>query len=164
MTSLEKILFDLSWIPYNNHFSQSRIILTYPENVIFTAQFMKHVSSLDVYNRYPYAEKINVSHFAPIRWEKTIIAFDRDLQLIFAPDPVQQLIRLERRLQYKEAADKLFGPFRFFPSFEVFNYQWLGILWILFFCSMNWLFAKRYKGYSLALSSNALTSPKQPDP
>ena len=164
MASLEKILFDSSWIPYNNHFSQSRIILAYPENVVFTAQFIKHVSSLDVYKHYPYAEKINLSDFKLIPWKETIIAFDRDLQLIFAPDPVRQLIRLERRLQYKEATGKLFTPFRFFPFFEVFRYQWLGVLWILFFYSMNWLIAKRYKGYSLALSSNSSTSPKGSDP
>ena len=163
MASLKEILFRSPWIPYNNHFIQSRITLAYPENVIFTAQFIKYLSSLDVYKEYPYAEKMNVLPLKRVNWEKTVIVFDRDLQLILAPYSVQELIRLDRRLHYKEAAQTIFTPFRFFPSLEIFRYSWLGIVFILVLGVLNWLISKLYNDYSLALSSTTLNVPQESD-
>lgn len=164
MSSLEQVLFHSPWIPYNNKFIQSRITLTYPENIIFTAQFLKHVISLDVYKKYPYAEKMTLSDFAKVDWNKAIIVIDKNLQLIFAPDPVHQLVRLDRRLNYQEAFATIFGPFRFFPFLEVFQYQWLGIVLIFFFYGLSWLIAKRYKSHSVALSNKSLNDLEAPDP
>lgn len=160
MSTLSHILFDSPWIPYNTKFIQSRITLTYPENVIFTAQMIKHVTQLDIYKDYPYAENIRDIEFDAVDWTQTLIVFDRDLQLLFAPDPVYQLVRLDRRLQYREARTTIFGPFRFLPVLEVFRYQWLGVFLIFFFYAASWLIAIRYKGYSLALSNK----PSKPSP
>lgn len=156
MSSLEHVLFHSPWIPYNNKFIRSRITLTYPENVIFAAQLLKHVAGLDVYKKYPYAEKVKVSEFAQVDWHKAIIVIDNNLQLIFAPDPVHQLVRLDRKLNYKEAAATIFGPFRFFSAFEVFQYQWLGVALIFLFYGLSWLVAKRYKDRSVVLSNKPL--------
>lgn len=161
MSTIEYILFQSPWIPYNNQFIRSRITLTYPENVIFTAQLLKYVMNSDIYKKFPYAEKINPSVFETVNWTKAIIVFDSDLQLKVAPDPVFQLVQLDRRLKYKDAAATIFGPFRFFPYFELFQLQWLGILLILIFFSLIWLIARRYKVQSLALSSKALADSKE---
>lgn len=158
MSSLQHILIHSPWIPYNTKFIQSRITLTYPENVIFTAQLVKHVSQLDVYNVYPYAEKINLSDLEHVEWTKTLIVFDRNLQLLFAPDPVNELVRLDRRLHYREAMATIFNPFRFLPFLEVFRYQWLGVFLIFFFYTANRLIGARYTNYSLALSNKTLKS------
>lgn len=164
MSTLEQVLFHSPWIPYNNKFIQSRITLTYPENIIFTAQYLKHVIDLDIYKKYPYAQKMNPSDFAQVDWERAIIVIDHNLNLVFAPDPVHQLVRLDRRLHYQEASATIFGPFRFFPFLEIFQYQWLGIVLIFFFYSLHWLVATRYKGHSVALSSKPLDDSKEPHP
>lgn len=154
MSSLEQVLFSTPWITYNNKFIQSRITLTYPENVIFTAQFVKHVSALNVYNEYPYAERLNVWTLGQLDWTKTLIVFNRDLQLLFAPEPVHELIQLDRRLHYREAFAAIFEPFRFFPSLELHRYQWVGFCLILFLNFFwHWSTSTRYKEYSLVLSN-----------
>lgn len=165
MSSLEQVLFHSPWIPYNNKFIHSRITLTYPENVIFTAQLLKHVGTLDVYKKYPHAEKINVSEFAAVDWTKAIVVIDRDLQLVYAPDPVHRLVRLDRKLHYREASATVFGPFRFLPSsLEVFRYQWIGVVLIVFCYGLSWLIARRYRGRSVALSNTALNDSEEPRP
>lgn len=164
MSTLEQVLFHSPWIPYNNKFIQSRITLTYPENIIFTAQLLKRVVGLDVYQKYPYAEKMNPSDFAKVDWSKAIIVIDSNLQLVFAPDPVHRLVRLDRRLHYREASATVFGPFRFFPFFEVFRYQWLGLFLIFFFYGLSWLVSKRYTGRSVALSSKPSNDSEEPGP
>lgn len=163
MSSLQHILFHSPWIPYNTKFIHSRISLTYPENVIFTAQLMKYLSQLDIYKSHPYAEKIKINDFQHIDWTKTLIVFNRDLQLLFAPDPVQKLVRLDRRLHYKEASATIFGPFRFLPFLEVFRYQWLGIFLMFVFYTANWLIVTQYKGYSVALSNKTLKHSRDRD-
>lgn len=156
MSSLQHLLLHSPWIPYNTKFIQSRITLTYPENVIFTAQLVKHISQLDIYKVYPYAEKMNLMDLEHVEWTKTLIVLDRHLQLLFAPDPVYQLVRLDRRLHYREAMTTIFNPFRFLPFFEVFRHQWLGVCLLFFFYTVNCLIGARYTGYSLALSNKPL--------
>lgn len=162
MSSLEHILFRSPWVPYNNQFIQSRITLTYPENVIFTAQFLKHLSQLNVYKDYPYAERFDYYGFEQIDWKRALIIFDRDLRLVFAPDLVYQLVQLDRRLHFREAAAAIFSPFRFFPAFEVFRHQWVGIFAIFLLYALNWLVSKRGRDYYLVLSSKPLA--RSPDP
>lgn len=164
MSSLEQVLFHSPWIPYNNKFIHSRITLTYPENIIFSAQLLKHVANLKVYEKYPHAEKVNVSEFAAVDWTKAIIVIDHNLQLVYAPDPVYRLVRLDRKLNYREASATIFGPFRFLPSLEVFHYQWIGVFLIVFFYGLSWLIARRYKGRSVVLSNKTLNDSEGPRP
>lgn len=164
MSSLQQILIHSPWIPYNTKLIQSRLTLTYPENVILTAQLVKHISQLDVYKKYPYAENIRLIDLDTVDWTQTLIVLDRDLQLLFAPDPVYQLVRLDRRLHYREAMATIFNPFRFLTVFEVFQYPWLGVLLIFLVYAVNRLIAARYTGYSLALSSKPLKPSTSPNP
>lgn len=160
--SLEHILFQFPWISYNDNFLKSRIILTYPKNVIFTAQFLKHVMESDVYKKYPHAEKMDVTTFQDVDWINTVVIFNNNLDLILAPDPVHRLVRLSRRLQYKDAVTAIFGPFRLFPVLELFRFQVLGILLIIFYYGITKFYAIRYKVHSLVLSSKTLTDSKDP--
>lgn len=160
MPSLEQVLFRSPWIPYNNKFIQSRIVLTYPENIIFTAQFVKHLSELPVYRAYPYAEKMDLYALGRIDWTKALIVFNRDLQLLFAPEPVQELVRLDRRLHYREAATAVLEPFRLSP-FQLLRHQWLGLVLLLLAYGLSWLASARYIDHSLALSSTSGGPPKE---
>lgn len=162
MSSLEHILFRSPWVPYNNQFIQSRITLTYPENVIFTAQFLKHLSQLSVYKEYPYAERLDYYDLSQVDWKNTLIMLDRDLRLVFAPDRVHELVRLDRRLHFREAAAAIFNPFRFFPALEVFRHQWVGIFALFLLYALNWLVSRRGKDYSLVLSSKTSSRPADP--
>lgn len=164
MSVLKHVLFHSPWVPYNNKFIQSRLVLTYPENVIFTAQFIKHLSNLSVYTEYPYAERMHLWDLDQIDWSKTLIVFDRDLQLLFAPEQIEQLVRLDRRLHHREAAAAILEPFQFLPSLALFQYQWLGLLLIfVLHYSTSWLTATRYKAYSLALSNKPSARSRDPD-
>ena len=156
--SLKQILFQSPWIPYNDRFLQSRITLTYPENVIFAAQFLKHVMESDVYKKYPHAEKFDVSAFQRVDWKNAIIVFDNELHLILAPDPIHQLVRLDRRLQYKQAVSEIFGSFRFLPFLESFRYLGIGVFIILIFYGLRWLYGLRYKTGLLILSKKTVIS------
>lgn len=164
MSALEHVLFRSPWVPYNNQFIQSRIVLTYPENVIFTAQFIKHLSTLSVYSEYPYAERMDLWNLDQIDWNKSIIVFNRDMQLLFAPEQIEQLVRLDRRLHHREAAATILEPFQFLPFLALFQYQWLGLLLIFALAyAASWLTAPRYKDYSLALSSKPAGRSTNPD-
>lgn len=155
-SSLKHVLFRSPWIPYNTKFIQSRIVLTYPENAIFTAQYAQHLAQLDVYRAYPYAEKMDLRALDRIDWTKALIVFNRDLQLLFAPEPVQELVRLDRRLHYREAEAAVLEPFRFWPLFRVFRRQWLGLLLLFFvYGSTCWLVSARYTSRSWARSNTA---------
>lgn len=132
MSSLNAILHQTPWIPYNDTFYHSRMILTFPKNVIFTAQLLSHVQSLPVYKQYPHAERFEAKWLQNVDWKQSMIVFDDNSHVVMAPEPVMDLIQLDRRLQYKEAADGIFGSFR--PMFL--KKQWLWILglvlgWIL---------------------------------
>lgn len=163
--SVEHVLLQSPWISYNDKFFKSRITLTYPENVIFVAQFLKHVSESEVYKKYPYAEKMEPAAFQKVDWKNAIIVFDNDLQLILAPDPVHQLVRLNRRLQYKDAATNIFGFLRVSPFMESFRFQGWVIFLVLFFYGVAWIHAARYRVRSLVLPNKISTESKgSPNP
>lgn len=141
---MEKVvLVDKPWIQYLETARQhpdDTWILFYPENVIFTAQYLIH--HLDfvqnhVYNRYPDAEKFNLEVLNDIEWKKVVFVFDgSSYTLISAPDPIQNLINLDRRLRYEEARDRIFGGFRLFPFLEFFSLRWFLLL-----CVFSWIFS-----------------------
>lgn len=142
--SLERVLFQNPWIQYNNTFLRSRLILQYPQNIIFTAQLLDEVTKLKVYTKYPYAEQMNVSDLQTIKWETAIIVFNHDLQLVMAPKAVQRLISLDRRLNYQDAASIIFGPFRW-PFVQLFKRQSIGIFFIVAIYAVIWLISVFYK-------------------
>lgn len=131
MTSLDIILNKEPWVPYNDSFLHSRRILTYPKNQIFVTQLLHRVMSLPVYKTYPSAQVFDMESLDNVRFQEEIIYLDRDSHVIMAPEPVLELIQLDRRLHYKEAQKAIFGPFRWLPPiFEGFRYQWLWI-WLV---------------------------------
>lgn len=161
--SLERVLFQSPWIDYNDKLFHSRITLTYPQNLIFTTQFLVQVMNTDIYKQFPYAEKINFSNFKNIDWKKAIIVFDHNLRLILAPDPVHELVRLDRRLQYEYAQNIIFDPFRW-SFFEMFKFQFLGIFIILIIWTSFWLIEAWNKQKILVLSNKASTFAKRSNP
>lgn len=163
---MEEVLFQSPWAPYNDQLFHSRIALTYPRNLIFTVQFVHNIMTSDIYRKYPEAEKINLSSLQDIDWQQSIIVFNSDLKLLLAPDPVHQLIQLQRRLDYRTAADQIFGPFRFLPSFlGTFRFQTVGIVLILLcWMAVVWLSGKFDNRNALTLSNTPSTAPRYPDP
>lgn len=154
MATLKQVLYQDPWVPYNDSFIQSQIILTYPKNQIFATQLLTKVSSLPVYQQYPMAEQFDVSLFDTVEWERDFIVLDRELHVVMAPLPVLQLIQLDRRLQYQTASQVIFGPFRFWPL-ELFHSQWFWIIglivsWILY---LFWSCVKRQQLGHLVLPS-----------
>lgn len=160
--SLEKVLFQSPWIVYNKTFFHSRITLIYPENLIFTTQLLQTILKSDVYTHYPDAEKVQFDLFNLIDWEKSIIVIDHNLQLLLAPDAVHELVRLDRRLNYKEAKSTIFGPFEWFP-WPIFSFQEWGLLFIFLAWSIFWLIQWMSKTKQiLVLSSKARDASKHP--
>lgn len=133
MASLPLILYSEPWIPYNDTLFHSRLVLTYPKNLIFTAQLLSRVQSLPVYKDYPDAEKFSIQSLQTVDWKKSIIVLNRDSQVTMAPEPVLKLIQLDRRLHYQEAAKTIFGPFQILP-FQWFHSQWIVCL------VLGWIF------------------------
>lgn len=138
--SLEYILFEKPWIQYNDTFLRSRLVLQYPKNVIFVIQLVDNILQSDTYKKYPYAEKIDVKSLKETNWKNSIISFNYNLQLIFAPPSVQRLISLYRRLH---PAD-IFNPFRW-SFLELFQYQWLGIIFFILIYTVWLSISKLYK-------------------
>lgn len=136
MSSLEAVLRQEPWVPYHDTFFHSRLVLTYPKNQIFTTQLVNHMASLPVYHAYPSAHVFDVARLQGVDWEHETIALDHDLRVVKAPEPVLELIRLDRRLRYTEAADTIFGPFRWLPV-TWFQSQWVWILLLV----TSWLAA-----------------------
>lgn len=130
MSSLNSILYTDSWIPYNDTLFHSRLVLNYPKNLIFTTQLLSRVQSLSVYQDYPDAERFAIQSLQSIDWEKSLIVFNRDSHVVMAPEPVLKLIQLDRRLNYREAADTIFGPFQILP-FQWFHSQWIWMVCLL---------------------------------
>lgn len=163
---MEEILFKSPWAPYNDQLFHSRIALTYPRNLIFTVQFVNKMVTSDIYQKYPEAEKINLPSLQDIDWQQSIIVFNSDLKLLLAPDPVHKLMQLHRRLHFDAAADRIFGPFRFLPSFfETFRFQMVGIVLIML-CrvAIVWLGGKYDNANALTLSNTSSTAPRDQDP
>lgn len=160
--SLENVLFHSPWITYNKTFFHSRITLMHPENLIFTVQLLQDVLKKDVYKEHPYAEKIPFDKLNLIDWEKAIIVIDHNLHLLLAPDAVHELVRLDRRLRYKEAASAIFGPFQWFPG-QLFRFQEMGILIILLAWGFFWLVRVMNTSKKiLVLTSNTRAASKTP--
>lgn len=143
----KEVLHDKPWIHYFDGARQQNDdtwILFYPENVIFTAQYLvQHLDFVQkyVYNRYPDAEKFNLDVLNGIEWEKIVLVLDASsYTLITAPDPIQNLINLDRRLRYQDARDRIFGGFRWIPFLEFFRLRWL-----LLFYVFSWIFLYRDK-------------------
>ncbi|GBN13124.1 hypothetical protein AVEN_257703-1 [Araneus ventricosus] len=114
MADLEAILYKNPWITYNDTIFHSRVVLTFPKNMIFAAQFLSHVLSLPVYRRYPYAERFDVYLLQNVDWKHTLIVLDHASRVLLALDPVLQLIQLERRLQYQQAANIFLVHFKYY--------------------------------------------------
>lgn len=154
MTSLETILHHDSWVPYNDSFFHSRLVLAYPKNKIFTVQLLTRVTSSDVYKKYPSAELFDLNLLKDVDWDQGVIVLDHDLRVVMAPDPVLKLIQLDRRLHYAEAARSIFGPFRISPV-ELFRSQWiwLAVIIIGWCVTTFWLDAIRRRPYRLVVQS-----------
>lgn len=159
MASLEAILYTNPWITYNDTMFHSRVVLNYPKNMIFTAQLLSHVLSLPVYKHYPYAERFEAHSLNDVEWQHSLIILDHASRVVLAPDPVLELIQLERRLQYQQAVKNIFHPFKTLP-FAIFKYQWgiiLGIL-ISIMAVTGFLSLKRRMPYRLVLPSKVSKS------
>lgn len=156
MASLENILYKNSWVTYNDTMFHSRIVLAYPKNMMFSAQFLSHVLTLPVYQKYPYAERFDARLLQNVDWQRSLIVLDHASRVVLAPEPVLQLIQLERRLQYQQAAKTIFSPFQFIP-FTIFQYQWLWIFGILIsmLAVIGFLSLKQRKPHRLVLTSKA---------
>ncbi|GFT14690.1 uncharacterized protein NPIL_137071 [Nephila pilipes] len=128
--SVDTILYTAPWVPYNDSLFHSRLVLSYPKNMIFTAQLLSHVLSLPVYQNYPFAERFPIQSLQNVNWEQTLIVLNPDSQVVMAPEPVLALIQLDRRLQFQEAQQIIFGPFRLLP-FGWFHSQWIWIISLL---------------------------------
>lgn len=132
------------WISYHDQFVRDKIILTYPKNLIFTMQLLiEHLNYTveHIYSQFPHAEKFNVTSLNNVSWEKDIIVFDNDNNLLIAPEPVKQLVNLDKRLKYQEARDEIFGPFRFIPFIEVYKFRYVVIMFLIvcLLVSRHWL-------------------------
>lgn len=135
---IETILYDKPWIPYNDTFVRSRIVLDYPKNLVFTLQYLKeHFENNEAYTRYPDVERFDTHSLKLVEWEKALIVLDRDANVVVAPDPVKRLINLDRRTRYGEAYDYVFGPFASFLSpLHLFRHVWL--VWFLVLLFYAW--------------------------
>lgn len=153
MDTLSTLLHQEAWIPYNDTFFQSRMVLAYPKNVIFTMQLLSKVQSHPVYQQFPYAERFDASLFQKVDWPRAMIVFDQDHRVVMAPEPILQLIQLDRRLHYKQASRAIFGPFQ---PLRIYPWIWitgLVLLWMAFFSNQL-----RYKVYQLVLPSKVSTN------
>lgn len=145
---MEKVVLHREpWIYYFDEFSRDKNVLSYPKNLIFTAQFLtEHLkyASEHIYPKhlFPFAEKFNLFPLNEIDWKTNIIVFDKHSNILLAPEPVKDLVNLDRRLRYAEARDAIFGGFRFFPEFlEIFHLRWF----VFFICVSALLFLYRDK-------------------
>lgn len=151
--SVRSVLYENPWINYNDTLLQSRLILTWPKNVIFAAQLFDQISSLDVYKLFPFAERMDIDLFQKVNWNQSVIVIDADSQIVHAPEPVRYLVQLDHRLRFAESFDKVFGPFR------VTNNTTL-ITWILLIIFIVWSIAAIYTKLSLRPALLVLTSNK----
>lgn len=116
---METFLYQSPWVPYMDNFYQDFLILDYPKNMIFTAQILKSFleNSKKIYDKYPYAEKFDISKFDSIDWQKIVISIDKYSEFIVAPEPLREIINLSKRLDYKKAREHLF-PFSFITNYS----------------------------------------------
>lgn len=163
MSSLTFTLYTDPWIPYNDTLFHSRLVLTYPKNLIFTTQLLSRVQSLPVYKDYPDAEQFSIQSLQTIDWKNSLIVLNRDSHVVMAPEPVLKLIQLDRRLNYQEAANTIFGPFQIWP-FQWFHSQWIWLVCLV----LGWIFMTvlsiliQRKPYQLVVSSKLSTRSTRP--
>lgn len=107
-------LFESPWLDYSDNFYLNYNIIDYPKNIYFTAnvvsEYLKKNNTL--FKKYPYAQKFDISTLNNIDWKNTIITFDKHFKIIKAPEPLKQLINLNKRLDYEKADDEIFGAFK----------------------------------------------------
>lgn len=144
-----------AWIPYNDTFHHSRMVLTYPKTVVFTMQLLSKVQSLPVYKKFPAAERFDATLFQNVDWQDVIIVFDQEHRVVMAPEPVLQLIRLERRLSHHKAKRIIFGPFK--PQIP-YLWVWITCMLVYWFGTLFFSSQSPYKGNLVVLSSKAPTA------
>lgn len=152
--SIQSTVYDDPWINYNETLTQSRVILAWPKNIVFVTQLLDRVSSLDVYKNFPFAERMDTSSLGKVDWRQSVIVIDADAQLVHAPEPVRQLVQLDRRLRFVESFDTVFKPFRLVGGGG--NYV-SGIVWAIF---ILWSIAQLYNKFSRRKTRLVLTSSK----
>lgn len=124
---MEKVLYESPWIPYTDHFIRSNFVLSWPKNVVFIAQFLDRHLSNPVYQKYPFAEKFDISLLDTIDWTDTHIVLDKYLNVVIAPEPVKRLVNLDKRLRHQDAARVVFNSF--FSSLQIFQFKWV-VFWV----------------------------------
>jgi len=117
---METFLHKSPWVSYMDNFYQDYLILEYPKNIIFTAQILKSFleNAKKIYDKYPYAEKFDISTLDSIDWNKTVISINKYSEFIVAPEPLKQLINLNKRLNFKKAREYLFPSFSFITNYS----------------------------------------------
>lgn len=112
---METFLCKQPWVPYLDNFFQSYLVLKYPKNIIFTAQVLAHFlkGAQKIYDTYPHAQKFDVSSLDSVDWKNTVVTIDKHSEFLVAPEPLQELVNLDKRLNYKKAERILFPSFSF---------------------------------------------------
>lgn len=118
---METFLYKSPWVPYMDKFYQDFLVLDYPKNMIFTAQILKSFleKAKKIYEKYPHAETFDISTLDNIDWKNTVISINKFSEFIIAPEPLKQLINLDKRLHVKTARKHLFPPFAFITNYSL---------------------------------------------
>lgn len=133
---MKSILYKEPWMDFLDNYYLSYNVIDYPKNIYFTANLLFEYleKNNNLYQKYPYAEKFDVSTLNNIDWKSAIITFDKHFKLIVAPEPLKQLVNLNKRLNYKKAKKELFGgfeiPFIQIKSFAIIIFIMIIILFI----------------------------------
>lgn len=133
---MENILFKEPWMDFLDNYYLNYNVIEYPKNIYFTAnvlfEYLEKNSNL--YQKYPYAEKFDISTLNTIDWKSAVITMDKHGKLIIAPEPLKQLVNLNKRLNYKKARKEIFGgfliPFIQIKSFALIIFIMIIILFI----------------------------------
>lgn len=143
---METFLYKEPWIPYVDHFFQSSLILEYPKNIIFTAQILtNHLKNAQkIYDKFPYAEKFDISSLNAIDWKNTTLSIGKDSELIVAPEPIRLLINLDKRLDYEKAKEFLFLQIPLIHSFCVVVFITFAFYFVYLFQRYNLVGQFRY--------------------
>lgn len=112
---METYLYSKPWVSYVDYFFQSQLILKYPKNMIFVAQVLTdHLKKAKkLYEKYPYAEKFDISSLDTIDWQNTVLSINKHLEWVVAPEPVRKLMNLDKRLDFEKAHNFLFRSLQF---------------------------------------------------
>lgn len=129
---MEDILYKNYWMDYYDNFHLEFNIIDYPKNIYFTANVLSEYlkNNADIYRKYPYAEKFNISTLNNIDWQNSVITFDKHGKIILAPEPVKQLINLNKRINYQTAEKEIFGGFTI-PFIQIKYYSIVVVITII---------------------------------